>query len=53
MTDTEEKKDYCDANDQKKVVEKMTDCDEKSKDGKERSECYEKVIKEDDGCMSS
>jgi hypothetical protein len=37
----------------KKVVEKMKACDENSKDGKERSECYSKVIKEDGGCMSS
>ena len=53
MTESKEKKDYCDANDQKKVVEKMTDCDNTTKDDKERSECYAKVIKEDDGCMSS
>ena len=49
----EKKKDYCDAEDQKNVVEKMTQCDENSKDDKERNECYSKVIQEDDGCMSS
>lgn len=49
----DKKKDYCDAEDQKKVVEKMTECDETSKDDKERNECYSKVIQEDDGCMSS
>lgn len=53
MTDSKEKKDYCDAEDQKKVVEKMVDCDENSKDDKEKSECYTKVIQEGDGCMSS
>ena len=53
MTDSKDKKDYCDADDQKKVVEKMTACDEKSSNDKERSECYAEVIKEDDGCMSS
>ncbi len=50
---SDKKKDYCDAEDQKNVVEKMTECDENSKDDKERSECYSKVISEDDGCMSS
>ena len=50
---TDSKKDYCDAKDQKKVVEKMTACDENSADDKEKGECYAKVIKEDDGCMSS
>ncbi len=53
MTDAKDKKAYCDADDQKKVVEKMTACDESSKDNKDRSECYAKVIKEDKGCMSS
>ncbi|MDD9301023.1 MAG: hypothetical protein HUK40_01250 [Desulfobacter sp.] len=53
MADTKEKKEYCDAQDQKEVVEKMTACDENSKDDKERDQCYSKVIKEDDGCMSS
>ena len=49
----DKKKDYCDAEDQKNVVEKMTECDENSTSDKERNECYSKVIKEDDGCMSS
>lgn len=53
MTADKNKKDYCDAEDQKKVVEKMTDCDKKSGTDKEKSECYSKVIEEDDGCMSS
>lgn len=53
MTESQKKKEYCDAADQKKVVEKMKSCDETSKDDKERSECYERVIKDDDGCMSS
>ena len=53
MTVHDKKKDYCDAEDQKKVVEKMSDCDKKSKSDKEKDECYSKVIKEDDGCMSS
>ncbi|MCG8684874.1 MAG: hypothetical protein MI892_08365 [Desulfobacterales bacterium] len=53
MADPKDKKDYCDADDQKTVVEKMTACDENSKTDKEKSECYNKVIKEDDGCMSS
>jgi hypothetical protein len=53
MTDDREKKDYCDAEDQKKVVEKMTDCDKKSKTDKEKNECYTRVIEKDDGCMSS
>lgn len=53
MSDSKEKKDYCDASDQKKVVEKMTDCDKNSNDDKAKKECYDKVIKEDDGCMSS
>lgn len=53
MTDSQEKKDYCDASDQKKVIDKMVACDENSKDDKEKSECYTKVVKEDDGCMSS
>jgi len=53
MTDGKEKKDYCDAEDQKKVIDKMTDCDKNSVTDKEKGECYSKVIKEDDGCMSS
>ena len=53
MTDNSEKKDYCDAGDQKKVVEKMTDCDKTSTSDKERDECYTKTIEKDDGCMSS
>ena len=53
MTSDKKKKDYCDADDQKKVVKKMTDCDKKSKTDKEKSECYSEVVKEDDGCMSS
>ncbi len=52
MTEKTEKKDYCDAEDQKEVVGKMTDCDNKSKTDKDLKECYTKVI-EDDGCMSS
>ncbi|MCG8619673.1 MAG: hypothetical protein MI802_25910 [Desulfobacterales bacterium] len=52
MTESKDKKDYCDADDQKKVVEKMTECDNTAKNDKERNECYTKVIK-DDGCMSS
>ncbi|WDP89394.1 MAG: hypothetical protein HUN04_06505 [Desulfobacter sp.] len=52
MTESNKKKNYCDAADQKKVVEKMMDCDEKSQDDKEKSECYAKILKEDDGCMS-
>lgn len=53
MNDQEGKKDYCDAGDQKKVVDKMTDCDKKSKTDQEIKECYTKVIEEDDPCMSS
>lgn len=53
MTSEKKRKDYCDAEDQKKVLEKMADCDENSKDGKEADECYQKIVKEDDGCMSS
>jgi hypothetical protein len=53
MGSNKEKKDYCDAEDQKKVVEKMSECDTNAKTDKEKSECYSKVIKEDDGCMSS
>jgi hypothetical protein len=52
MAEDKEKKDYCDAKDQKKVVEKMSDCDKSSENDKERDECYTKVIKNDDGCMS-
>lgn len=53
MTTDKEKKDYCDAEDQKKVVEKMTDCDKNSETDKEKDECYSEVVKKDDGCMSS
>ncbi len=53
MTADKEKKDYCDAEDQKKVVNKMTDCDKNSETDKEKGECYSKVVKEDGGCMSS
>jgi hypothetical protein len=53
MAQDKEKKDHCDAEDQKKVVEKMSDCDKSSGNDKERDECYTKVVKEDDGCMSS
>ncbi|MBU1342667.1 MAG: hypothetical protein KKE44_09500 [Proteobacteria bacterium] len=53
MSAEKEKKDYCDAEDQKKVVEKMSECDKTSKTDKEKSECYSKVVDEDDGCMSS
>jgi hypothetical protein len=53
MAKDQEKKDYCDAEDQKKVVDKMSDCDKSSENDKDRDECYTKVIKEDDdGCMS-
>jgi len=53
MAEKKEKKDYCDAEEQKDVVEKMTDCDNTSKSDKDLKECYTKVIEEDDGCMSS
>jgi hypothetical protein len=53
MEKDKEKKDYCDAEEQKNVVEKMSDCDKSSDNDKERDECYTKVVKEDDGCMSS
>lgn len=53
MTTEKEKKDYCDAKDQKKIVEKMTECDKNSKDDKEKGECYSKVVEDDNGCMSS
>ncbi len=52
MAKDKEKKDYCDAEDQKKVVDKMSDCDKSSETDKDRDECYTKVVKEDDGCMS-
>ena len=53
MAKDQEEKDYCDAKDQKKVVDKMSDCDKSSENDKDRDECYTKVIKEDDdGCMS-
>ena len=47
-----EKKDYCDATDQRKIVEKMTDCDKSSSTDKDLTECYTKIIEEDEGCMS-
>ncbi len=53
MTNTSEKKEYCDAGDQKDIVEKMSDCDKKSTSDKEVTECYTKIIQEDEGCMSS
>ena len=53
MTADKEKKDYCDAEDQQKIVTKMTACDKNSKTDKEKGECYSKVVNEDDGCMSS
>ncbi len=49
MTIDQKRKDYCDAEDQKKVVENMSDCDKTSKTDKEKSECYSKVITEEDG----
>ena len=48
-----ENKEYCDAGDQRKIVEKMSDCDKASASDKEINECYTKIIKEDEGCMSS
>jgi hypothetical protein len=53
MTDNSEKKDYCDAGDQKKIVEKMSDCDKTSTSDTELTECYTKIIEDDEGCMSS
>jgi hypothetical protein len=53
MTDNSEKKDYCDADDQKKIVDKMSDCDKTSASDTELTECYTKIIEEDEGCMSS
>ncbi len=53
MTDNSEKKDYCGAGDQKKIVDKMSDCDTTSASDKELTECYTKIIEEDEGCMSS
>ncbi len=53
MTVKKKEKDYCTANDQKNVVEKMTDCDTNSKTDKEKGECYSKVVADDNGCMSS
>jgi hypothetical protein len=53
MTENSEKKDYCDAGDQKKIVEKMSDCDKTSTSDKDLTECYTKIIEEDEGCMSS
>ena len=53
MTVEKKEKDYCSADDQKKVVEKMTDCDKSSKTDKETEECYSKVVENDNGCMSS
>jgi hypothetical protein len=53
MAKDKEKKDHCDAEEQKNVVEKMSDCDKSSDNDKERDECYTNVVKKDDGCMSS
>lgn len=53
MAKDTEKKDHCDAGDQKKVVDKMSDCDKSSDNDQKRDECYTEVVKEDDGCMSS
>jgi hypothetical protein len=53
MTDNSEKKEYCDAGEQQKIVEKMSDCDKKSTSDKDLNECYTNVIEADDGCMSS
>ena len=53
MTENSEKKDYCDAGDQKNIVEKMSDCDKTSTSDKDLTECYTKIIEEDEGCMSS
>ncbi len=53
MTEDKAKKEYCNADDQRKVVEKMTECDRNSENSQEKSDCYAKVIKEGDGCMSS
>nr|WP_320014268.1 hypothetical protein [uncultured Desulfobacter sp.] len=47
-----ENKDYCDAEDQKTVVDKMADGDKSAKTDKERADCYSEVVKKDDGCMS-
>ena len=52
MTKNSEKK-YCDAEDQRTIVEKMNDCDKTSTSDKDLNECYTKIIKEDEGCMSS
>ena len=52
MTEGKGKKDYCDAEDQKKVVDKMAECDRNSKTDKEKSDCYSEVVKKDEGCMS-
>lgn len=53
MTGKQEKKDYCDAKDQRQVVEKMIACDEAAVSDGETAECYARVLKEDKGCMSS
>ena len=53
MTENSEKKDFCDAEDQKNIVEKMSDCDKTSASDTELTECYTKIIEEDEGCMSS
>ena len=53
MTVKKREKNYCDAKEQKEVVEKMIDCDKNSKTDKEKGECYSKVVENDNGCMSS
>ncbi len=52
MSDSRDRKEYCDARDQKKVVEKLTACDNNCVTDKERVECYAKVV-ENNGCISS
>ena len=52
MADKKENKDYCDAEDQKKVVDEMAKCDKSAKTDKEKADCYSEVVKKDDGCMS-
>ena len=52
MSDPRERKDYCDAGEQKDVVEKLTNCDKNSTTSEQRVECYAKVV-EDNGCVTS
>ena len=52
MADKKENKDYCDAEDQKKVVDEMAECDKSAETDKEKADCYSEVVKKDDGCMS-